>query len=317
MNAKSGRGPVHPGEAKLDAQVRQMVGLLAGGLAVLVLAAQAAQAMRPAVAGQRPQAASTAKSLREYLTEPVFQFFDTKDRLKRRDPFIIPLHKVPIVKDPKTGRDLPPEGYKERVAAEAERLKKLQEDLEALKAAVAARDGPAALAIYQRLDAGLQERFALPDNQKECDRLGRDFEALGPRISQVLIDAALAAALQKSKDIEAALASQRYEEVVKLASEFDQLGVLPAAKESPQWKALKAQVLNFHDRAKARIDFKTKELRVSSLIVSRDGGVAVINGKTCTSGSRLDEDTIVASISQSGIMFVYRGEQIEYRFGSR
>jgi len=313
MNMNAQTRPASPARRN-----RRMTGVLAAGLAALVLAARTADADRSRRSPRpraKPAGLSSARTLAQYLTAPLFQFSPTKDGVNRRNPFLIPLTKIEIDKHgtgPVTGAV-----YRELVAAEEARLAKLRADLKALQAAVAANNGPAILRLHQCLETGLEPEFVRQTATLERDRLRAEFEALRPRTRTVLAAAALASARQKAAAIQAAFAQERHEEVVQFAADFDKLSAIDGAKATPAWKTLAAQVVALARRSRARIDFKSKAISVTSLMVSRSGGVAVINGVTCANGSRLDQDTIVAGISAEAIVFVYRGERIEYRMGAR
>ena len=289
--------------------VRRMTFLLVASLVGLLVAAATAadRAGRPA---GRTASAVTSPSLVEYLTRPLFQFSPTKNGVKRRDPFQIPLTKIEIDK-PGTER-ITPERYRQLVAEEEARLAGLKRSLVALRAAIAAGNARQVLRLYQQLESGLAVEFVRRISEAERGRLRAEFEGLKPRMRPLLVEAALASARAKAAAIERAFASGKHEEVVRLAAEFEKLSTIPLAQDAPQWRALKGQVAALARRSRARIEFKNKDLRISSIIVSRRGGAAVINGVSCIQGSRVDPDTIVAEINADRIVFVYKGERIEY-----
>ena len=252
-------------------------------------------------------------ALRDLLTAPAFQFSPTKGGVTRRDPFQIPLTRIEIVKDSQ-GRSMDPQKYQELMAAEADRLKRLDADCDALQAAVLVDDQSKVLALYQKVETAFGAPFITKGNQVEAERIKGQFEALKPRIAKVLVAAAMVAAREKVAELKAAFAQAQYDKVVALSADFDRISAAP--KDSPQWKALQAETLALARRARAHTEFVSKALRVTSVTITRSGGRAVINGVSCQEGARLDADTLVAKVTMDAILFVYKGEQIEYRLGS-
>jgi len=283
------------------------------GALLLVLAAAAARA--DAGSAKKASAVPPRDSLREWLIAPPFEFSPTRDGEHRRDPFVMPLTKPEIVKDPRTGQPVNPEEYARLLADEKERLRKIEANLAALKACVEKGNGDDVLALYQQVRYELDRPFQSKTHALEADGLAAAFKRMTPRISKALVAAALKDARKKAVEIREAFAAKQYEQTAKLADGFDRLSTIPEAKNAPEWEALCAEVAALARRARARVAFKKRSIRVSSLIVSSRGGTAVINNVACSDGSRLDPNTLVAKVTSDMIVFVYKGEQIEYRFG--
>jgi hypothetical protein len=279
-------------------------------------AAKVAAAPEPDPAAQtvsNPQ----GQSLRDFLTAPPFQFSPTRGGVARRDPFKIPLTRVEVVKDTRTGNPINPQQYAQIVASEAERVKQLRDDCDALRAAIAADDQAKVLAFYQKVETGLAGAYTVAVHKAERDKVQAEFEALKPQAGRVLAAAALAAARETAGQIKTAFADGQYDKIAGLSAEFERLGGVSAVGESPDWKALAGEVSAYVRRAKVRQEFAARAIRVNNVILTRTSAAAVVNNQSVSDGARLDADTLVAKVAADHIVFVYKGEQIEHRFGSR